>query len=748
MKTALFFLLYFLFFPWCKAQLKLDQIMKGEGFIGALPQNPEWSIDGKLIYYWKQYPDSAQKTFYVYQTLNDQTRVLGQDEWNNRWVWNSNLAQLQNVRINNQHVELLDLKTQATKRISLFSDDFWNLQHQTDPSQVIIQRGNNLVQIDLVNGISAQVVSYQKAQNKKPKSVLAAAEVELFESISSANNVQNKGQKNRIKITDFDPSGALQLDPTGKYVILKSESEPKEVLTEVPHFIADDAYVFNQKARAKVHDDEPSEKLYLHDLKSDSLVELDYNNLSDLNSKDRALIFHPVIFSNSKPIALCDIRSADNKDRWIVLIDLISRSIIELEHQQDSAWIGGPGISSWNFQTATLGWVSDGESIFFQSEQTGFSHLYLLDLDTKNKKALTNGNFEVHEAVISKNAQSFYLTCNINHPGVRDFWILDIASQKLVPLLVDTGAYEIKLSPNEKQIAYRFSTSLKPWEIYLVEMNNLKKVKQITHSTTSAFELHDWQAPQVINFTASDGNQVYARVYKPDDKIKNGAAILFVHGAGYLQNAHHFWSQYYREYMFHQMLLDEGYTVLDVDYRASEGYGRDYRTAIYRHMGGRDLEDFLDAKNLLVSTYGIDENRIGIYGGSYGGFITLMALFTAPGEFACGAALRAVTDWAHYNHEYTSNILNTPKKDPEAYRQSSPIFFAEGLQDPLLILHGMVDDNVQFQDVVRLNQRLIELGKKNWWMALYPVERHGFIYSSSWVDEYSRIYNLFETYLK
>jgi dipeptidyl aminopeptidase/acylaminoacyl peptidase len=200
--------------------------------------------------------------------------------------------------------------------------------------------------------------------------------------------------------------------------------------------------------------------------------------------------------------------------------------------------------------------------------------------------------------------------------------------------------------------------------------------------------------------------------------------------------------------MFHQLLTEQGYTVLDVDYRASEGYGRDYRTAIYRHMGGRDLQDFVDAKQFLVSNYGIDSTRVGIYGGSYGGFITLMGLFTEPGTFACGAALRSVTDWAHYNHEYTTNILNLPAKDPEAYKRSSPIYFAEGLQDPLLILHGMIDDNVQFQDVVRLNQRLIELGKKDWWMAIYPVERHSFEYASSWTDEYRRIYELFEMYLK
>jgi dipeptidyl aminopeptidase/acylaminoacyl peptidase len=125
-----------------------------------------------------------------------------------------------------------------------------------------------------------------------------------------------------------------------------------------------------------------------------------------------------------------------------------------------------------------------------------------------------------------------------------------------------------------------------------------------------------------------------------------------------------------------------------------------------------------------------------------------MALFTGPGVFAAGAALRSVTDWAHYNHGYTSNILNTPVEDSIAFVRSSPIYFAEGLKGALLMCHGMVDDNVQFQDIVRLSQRLIKLGKENWELAVYPVESHGFREPSSLVDEYKRIFKLFEENLK
>jgi len=200
--------------------------------------------------------------------------------------------------------------------------------------------------------------------------------------------------------------------------------------------------------------------------------------------------------------------------------------------------------------------------------------------------------------------------------------------------------------------------------------------------------------------------------------------------------------------MFHNLLAQRGYVVLDVDYRASSGYGRDWRTAIYRHMGGKDLEDIVDGAKYLVEKEGVNARRIGVYGGSYGGFITLMAMFTTPDVFAAGAALRPVTDWAHYNHGYTSNILNVPQIDPEAYRKSSPIYFADGLKGHLLIAHGMVDTNVFFQDSVRLAQRLIELRKDNWEIAPYPVENHSFTEETSWADEYKRILSLFENYLR
>jgi len=218
--------------------------------------------------------------------------------------------------------------------------------------------------------------------------------------------------------------------------------------------------------------------------------------------------------------------------------------------------------------------------------------------------------------------------------------------------------------------------------------------------------------------------------------------VVFIHGAGYLQDAHAGWSYYFHEFMFHTFLTRRGYVVLDMDYRASAGYGRDWRTAIYRQMGHPELEDLQDGVDWLVGHQDVDRARVGVYGGSYGGFLTLMALFRKPDLFAAGAALRPVTDWSDYNQDYTGAILNNPEIDPEAYERSSPIEYAAGLAKPLLICHGMVDDNVFFVDSVRLAQRLIELGKQDFQIAPYPVESHAFERPSSWLDEYRRIYRL------
>jgi dipeptidyl aminopeptidase/acylaminoacyl peptidase len=435
--------------------------------------------------------------------------------------------------------------------------------------------------------------------------------------------------------------------------------------------------------------------------------------------------------------ALLASTSRDFKTRRLQTVTADSGVLRTIDALRDTAWVGGPC-------GACAGWTDD--RAWFVSEADGWSHLYTIAPDGSGRRQLTRGEWEVLGVTLSPDRRTFRLTTNRGSPFEQHFETLPVAGGEPRRVTSRAGGHDVVVSPDGAWIADVFSTANRPPELFLARSAAGAPMAQLTTSPTADWLAFDWIVPAIVRIPASDGVQVPARIYRPSDlgAQPNGAAVIFVHGAGYLHNVHAYWSTYYREYMFNQWLASRGYVVLDVDYRGSAGYGRDWRTAIYRHMGGRDLQDHVDASRWLGTQLGIDPERVGIYGGSYGGFITLMALFTEPEHFGAGAALRSVTDWAHYNHPYTSRILNQPQDDTLAFRRSSPIYFAEGLEDPLLMAHGMVDVNVHFQDIVRLSQRLIELGKTDWELAVYPVEDHAFVRPSSWADEYRRIAKLFD----
>ncbi len=569
----------------------------------------------------------------------------------------------------------------------------------------------------------------------------------------------------------------------------------------VPAYVTESGYVEDNGGRTKVGDVQSRSRVVVLDVATGAAHPVDFapppitaeeikaagkeGAYAGLKAGPRALDWLDWQWSEDGKQAAVLARARDNKDVWLLGVDPASGKTRILANTHDAGWIGGP---DWS----TYGFLDDDKRLWYVSERDGWAHLYTVSIDGGTPTQLTQGKFEVSQVRLSQDKTRFYFASSEAGPAFRDLYTMPVAGGTRTRLLRLSRADEDLwlLSPDEKHTALVRSSANRPPELFLAPNPALDPASyasrpasvssrastsfrasanfaaaaptsstspasfvadaqavQVTHSPTSEWLSYNWIAPPIVEFKARDGATVYARIYKPAHWKRGGPAVLFAHGAGYLQNVHDWWSHYDREYMFHHLLRERGYLVLDVDYRGSAGYGRDWRTAIYRHMGGKDLDDMTDAAYWLTGAYGVDAHRIGIYGGSYGGFLTLMALFTQPDTFRAGAALRPVTDWAHYNHEYTANILNEPQNDPEAYRRSSPIFFAEGLKGDLLICHGMVDDNVYFQDSVRLTERLIELRKENWQIAPYPVESHAFVRAASWADEYKRILKLFDTTL-
>ncbi|SEG13622.1 S9 family peptidase [Algoriphagus boritolerans] len=765
-----------------QSTLSVDYIMRDPKWMGTFPSAPSWGEDSNQIFFkYNQENDPADS---LYKIELGKPSNIAKVHWPEEkglakplLAYNSD----QSLRIYRKDNAIIfeDQKKKTTTTLLTWHEPVSNLRFLADENRIAFNSSGNIYVYDRSTKSVSKSTNISNASKpaspSEPSSsdpgFLEAENLDLLKVVRARKEAQEKSKAYRAAIRESNSEfiyytqgkniSNLQLSPDEKFATFSIYTPASNQNTIVPNYVDASGYTENLNTRSKVGNKPAKVEIGIYDLTRDTVYFVTTSNLPGIKDlpdyvkdypektweeKERSVTLSSPIFSPDGKRAIIQVRAFDNKDRWITEVDLTSGELKTLDRQRDEAWIGGPGIGG-GFGGGTFGWLPDNQHIYFQSEASGFSHLYLLDVNSGLKKALTSGKYEVFDPFLSKDQKYWYLTTSEVDPGERHFYRMPVMGGTMEKLTSMTGNNEVALSPDEKKLAIIHSYSNKPAELFVQENKVGAKPQQLTAGQSEEFKAYRWRDPQIVKFTAEDGAQVPARLYLPEASKKNGAAVIFVHGAGYLQNVHKWWSSYFREYMFHNLLTDLGYTVLDIDYRASAGYGRDWRTGIYRHMGGKDLSDQVDGAKFLMAEHGVESGKIGIYGGSYGGFITLMALFNHGDIFTSGAALRSVTDWAHYNHGYTANILNTPEDDPIAYRRSSPIYFAEGLKGNLLIAHGMLDVNVHFQDVVRLSQRLIELGKDNWEMAVYPVEDHGFVEPSSWTDEYKRILKLFNTTL-
>lgn len=734
--------------------LTIDNVMRGPGLVGYEPVDVRWSGDSQRIYFrWKQASDPIRlpRDTYVVGRDGSGLRKLTEEEAKLAPPVNPKRTRDQRraVYALDGDVFLYDYSTDTRRQITKTSEPETNPHFTQNEARVAFTRANNLYTVSLESGTLEQWTNITSAPAPDTKTtpsqdVLKKQERDLLEIVRdrALNREEDEARKKRndprqpFRLESGQTLTELWLCPSEKCVAaVVSEGGKGSKNDNIPVFVTESSFTEEIPGRNNVGDLQDRQKVALLDTASGAVTWV------EPPVKDRDVEMLAPSWDDAGTHAMVLARAMDNKDRWILALDAAAGKAKVLYTEHDDAWT-----KNFGDQGDVAGWAKD--RFYFNGERTGFLHLYSIGADGGEPSPLTSGKFEILDAVLSRDQSHFYITTNESTPYEQHLWSVTAQGGARTQISKAPGKHQAVISPDEKWIADVASFMTRPPELFVMENRPQADAKKLTTSPSPDYFSYAWKEVPIVEVPARDGVKVPARIYKPANFQPGGPAVIFVHGAGYLQNVHRWWSQYAPNYLFHHFLMERGYLVLDIDYRGSAGYGRDWRTAIYRHMGGKDLDDQVDAARWLVSQHGVAVNRIGIYGGSYGGFITLMALFTAPDVFAAGAALRPVTDWSHYNHGYTSNILNTPQGDPEAYKLSSPIFFAEGLKSPLLICHGMVDTNVFFQDTVRLTQKLIELRKERWSVAMYPVEDHGFVQPSSWADEYKRIFRLFEDNLK
>jgi len=791
--------------PASSPPLSLTRIMANPDWIAITPEDPYWSADGRTVYFSQRAHQAPTETLHAVDLSSGKVDTVPDANWSRTGSTQSvfDHARTRELYVNHGDLFLKEVANGKVTQLTRGLGDVGDPQFVPGHDMVSYEVQGRFYLLDLSTGMSSRTAEVKAEQapdqQQGPYHYYSTEQARLFEAVAKMKSDREAKRKQQQALAGADSSRGPEpfylgsgvtivgkyLSPSARWMAVVTEPKhyDKGPHGQMPDYVTKDGRIVLKPVHRRVgwndpapmhvvlldlvhHKQYPLDEKQLPGITRDPLAKLRKQAVAwDLKhgvSKQqaeasvRAPKVRPVQIwgmawsDNGERLAVM-FRSTDNKDRWIATVDFDhGMKLVTRNRLTDPAWI------NWNYND--FGWLPDDHTLWYLSEQSGYSQFYTDDVRNGHTKQWTQGHFEVYHPVPGHDGHYVYYRANRASPGVYALYRLDLSSGKSEALTRLGGMdgsqpsmesdTRFRLSPDGQSILFYHSTMLRPPELYVVSTTPGGAARRLTHTAKNDFTSIDWILPKIVHVPSThfDGT-LQARLYLPHDYDpgKSYAGVAFIHGAGYLQDAHQGWSYYFHEMMFNNFLAQHGYVVIDMDYRGSAGYGRDWRTTIYRHMGHPEVQDIDDGMHWLEKHYHVDPKRLGVYGGSYGGFMTYMMMFRRPDLFQAGAALRPVADWANYNDLYTSDILNRPAIDPEAYDISSPIHYAQNLKGHLLISQGMEDDNVFFQDTVHMTQKLIELKNPNFQVVFYPLEHHGFEAPTAWLDEYRRIWKLFCT---
>lgn len=625
---------------------------------------------------------------------------------------------------------------------------------------VLFTDGPALYAIDPESGALRQLTRPYVSKDT-PKSTPLSEELkreqrELFDFVkkqrADSDTVAARARRDRAPMPIATPAkqtdqvSSVELSPDGKYVTYIVTPKVENANTVFSDFVNSSGVVEQKTSRPKVGETIAMRRAAI--VPADPLADPDSVKVTyvDTTGFGKPALATGMLWNRQGTHLVVEFQSVDYKDLWTALVDpSTGKRIRLLDHEHDDAWLGGAGGTGGRHVPRWMTFLPDGETLAVTSERSGWAHLYLVDMQGQAKQ-ITSGDWEIRSVSLSRDGTKWWLTTSKEHLDEVHLYAMPLLGGELTRVdRMGEGEARVALSPDEKSVAFLFASPRELDDIYLEPTIGAPAIR-VTKAGTDAFYKIAWLPSDFVSFQDDQGKPVFARVYRPRTAHPNHPAVLEIHGAGYAQAVHKAFgnSSAHGGPLYAQYLAERGITYMVLDYRGSSGYGRDSRVAIYRDMGDRDVASAVSAIPFLAAKYQVDPKHVGLYGCSYGGFFTLMALFKHPGTFAAGAAQCSVTDWAHYNHSYTARILNgPPPADTAAYRTSSPIYWASGLHDRLLLQHGLVDNNVEYQDAARLVQRLMEL-HKDFEFVTYPTESHGWSQMPAKIDSQRRVTKLWE----
>jgi dipeptidyl aminopeptidase/acylaminoacyl peptidase len=392
-----------------------------------------------------------------------------------------------------------------------------------------------------------------------------------------------------------------------------------------------------------------------------------------------------------------------------------------------------------------LHWTGDGR-ILFPWERTGYRHYYAVSAAGGEPDALTSGSFEVEYAVRDGEGGLIAAT-NQDDIDRRHLWRLT-AGAAAEALTSGTGVETLPVAV-QGGVAFLGGDGRRPLQPMVQTGGEARALAP--DAFPADFPLDHMVDPEPVVFASADGMEIHGQLFRPAEGAETpGPGVLFLHGGSRRQMllGWHYMGYYSNCYAFHQYLASRGYTVISVNYRSGTGYGMEFREALnYGASGGAEHQDVLGAGRTLADMPGVDGDRIGLWGGSYGGYLTAMGLSRASDLFAAGVDIHGVHDWNRTIQGFVPSY--EPDHHPEQARlafESSPLSTVDGWRSPVLLVHGDDDRNVPFNETVELVEKLRELGVEHE-LLIFPDEIHGFLRHENWLEVFRRSADFFERHL-
>lgn len=760
-------------------EITLEHLSMDSRWMGLSPRNVTWSPDGQWLYFqWRERPEPGQvpatDPWYAVSRNGRSVREINTALAGlipTDIVWSADRSRAAWTR---DGALLVWDEDEDTRVVYRSEDDLRNLSVSADGSRIYFSHARSggpgeseplgfardagdLWRIDVGDGVVRQIAAPHRVDQDDTTEAgkwLARQQEELIDYIrrrkenreltEEVQRGMNPSPVQEIPAVDGGMITDVRPSPDERYLTFRWVKAPKgDHRTQYLEAVSESGYAEARSARPKVG--EPLPEFRFGIVEVDPSVPADSVEVTWVEAPtDKAVVMHGPDWSPTGRNAVIQVLSMDHKDRWIALLDVETAALTVVDHQHEDAWIGGPLVEG-RWSAGWLQWLPDGSAFAFGSTASGYAHVYL-GTPGGAVTALTQGDWEVRDARLSPDGAWWYLTTSREHPGEEHLYRVPARGGEMERLTWGEGIHRATVSPDGDRLATLYETSRLMPDLYVMDAEPGARPTRVTKSGTDDFYRMKLLDSEIISFQDYAGGETWAEIWEPPAN-RNGAAIVQVHGCGECaQGVTKGWrrvsAKLYAKYMY-----DRGFVSANLDYRGSSGYGHANRTYAYRQMGVTDIDSGLALLDILERDYGVDRERIGVYGGSYGGFFTIMAVFRHPERWRAGVALYPVTDWAHYNQGYTSRILNgSPAEDPEAYRVSSPIYYVDNYQRGLQIQHGLVDNNVQIQDSFRLAQIMMEKDK-DFDLVVYPVEPHGWRQDSSRRDSFRRMTRWFEQQL-